>query len=517
MAVGELKLDAPLPELALRFKRRVLIGASTRVGDEERLLRALPALGPNLSLVLAPRRLERVGEVMEAVKANGLSGQLFSQCAEGQVVDVDVLILDRFGILSAFFPAADAAFVGGTFDPRIGGHSPAEAARWGVPLVCGPHKESHAGLWSQIDHRVAEEDLAEALNEALKAPRAPVFGGASTRLAEALEPFLYGPIPPEGPERLLLLPLSWVWTAVTALRNAFWNRRAPNARGCVISVGSLSSGGTGKTALTALLAAEITKTGKQVTVLARGYKREKGPKIRLADERADAAYLGDELAMLAARGIQVLSCPDRVAGAELAFAQGADVVLLDDGFQHRRLARQMDVVLIDGHWPRGGGPMPVGAEREGLKALRRANVIWIQGEQLPEEMAAFLRPGIPHVYGKLEPVCWVDGKALLPLESLAGKKVRAFAGIGRPGRFLASLLALDLEVVEWKAFPDHHVFRPEELDALRAWAEQGLLLTTEKDRVRLPPDLRALALRVEMRPTAGHEAFLEALQRVLAG
>jgi len=280
-------------------------------------------------------------------------------------------------------------------------------------------------------------------------------------------------------------------------------------------VGSLSAGGTGKTAVTQLLANEIAKTGKRVTVLARGYKRSPGPAIRIAEERKDAGYLGDELAMLAARGIEVLSAPDRVAGAREAFQRGAEVVLMDDGFQHRRLARDLDVVVVDGQWPRGGGPMPVGAEREGLGALRRADAIWVHGGPLPDEMAAHLRPGVPRVRASLQPRCWIQDGISIPLDSLKGKPVRAFAGIGRPGRFLAQLLELGLEVQEWKAFPDHHAFRPAEVERLREWSARGLLVTTEKDRVRLPADLQVTVLRVEMQVETGEGDFLDLLHRVL--
>jgi tetraacyldisaccharide 4'-kinase len=285
----------------------------------------------------------------------------------------------------------------------------------------------------------------------------------------------------------------------------------------VISVGSLSAGGTGKTAVTLYLAQRLQAQGHQVAVLARGYKRGQGPNLRLASQRQDAAYLGDELAMIAARGIQVVSAPNRVEGAKLAFEQGAEVVLLDDGFQHRRLGRQLDLVVVDAQWPRGGGPLPVGAERESPKSLSRASAVWVHGGALPESLSRHLPAGIPRVLGEMSPVCWLNQGNALPLEALHGKAVRAFAGIGRPGRFLQTLLDLGVEVVAWRAFSDHHVFSEREIQDLRCWADQGLLVSTEKDLGRLPADLAVWVLRVEMRPQSGEQELFQAIDRVIAG
>jgi len=517
---GDLKQGAPVGPCPVDFVRPFLVAASTRKGDEERLLRAFGTLKRSATLVLAPRRLERVGSIVKFLESGALRWGLLSVQDQGKPLDLDVLVVDRFGLLPRFFEKAQGAFVGGTFDPKIGGHSPAESARWGLPIVRGPHHLAHESLWATIPHRVVGRDLPSDLLWALQAPRFDVETPGEHRVnwVQAMRPFLEGQTPPErSGHRPLLYPLAGLWAAVTAFRNRLWDWRSPKVPGCVISVGSLSAGGTGKTAVTLYLAQRLQAEGRKVAVLARGYKRGRGPGLRLADQRRDAAYLGDELAMVAARGIQVVSAPDRVAGAQLAFEQGAEVVLLDDGFQHRRLGRQLDVVVVDAQWPRGGGPMPVGSEREGPRSLRRANAVWVHGGDLPLEMARHLPEGIPRVVGEMTPLCWLSQGQIIPLETHRGKPVRAFAGIGRPGRFLQSLLDLGVEVVAWRAFSDHHVFTKKELVDLRTWAEQGLLVCTEKDLGRLPADFPVWVLRVEMRPVSGVEALFEAIEEVLAG
>jgi len=520
---GDLKANAPLRPFKVDFSRPVFVGASTRQGDEARLLTAFTGSDTPCTLVVAPRRLERVPGVVKLIEESGLRHALLSEVESGTVFGLDVLVVDQFGLLPSIFPQAHAAFVGGTFDGDIGGHSPAEAARFGLALVCGPETHAHAALWSKIPHRVSGVDLGPAFRWAMgvAAPQGNdqlEQHGFPEDLVAALLPFLGSPVPGErGGHRRLLMPVAWAWQVVTALRNLIWNRRAPTHSGCVISVGSLSAGGTGKTAVTLYLAQRIQESGRKVTVVARGYKRAKGPKIRMAAQGQGGGFLGDELAMVSARGIDVISAPDRVLGAALAFENGADIVLLDDGFQHRRLGRTLDIVVIDAQWPRGGGPMPVGSERESPKALSRADAVWVHGGDLPATMEQFLPSGIPRVSGDLAPVCWLNEGRSIPLETLKGKPVRAFAGIGRPGRFLASLLAVGVEVVEWRAFSDHHVFSPKDLADLRAWSAQGLLVTTEKDKPRLPDDLALWVLRMEMNPTSGIEPLFVEIERAIAG
>jgi tetraacyldisaccharide 4'-kinase len=211
--------------------------------------------------------------------------------------------------------------------------------------------------------------------------------------------------------------------------------------------------------------------------------------------------------MLARQGMSVVSSPDRVAGARLAVAQGADVVVLDDAFQHRRVGRDLDIVVVDGRWPLAGGPIPVGTRREPLDSLRRADVLWVNHGPVPAQLLGHLDSQAVVVCADLAPRAWLKGGATLPLESLRDRAVYAFAGIARPGRFLEQLVALGLRLRGWRTFADHHPYSAEDLASIRAWAGDGLLVTTEKDLARLPEDMQVYALSVECRPTEGVEAF----------
>lgn len=517
IVASDLKLDAPLGEPPVEFLRRWWVGASTHAPEESRLLaaqrRSLEAHAT--TLVLAPRRLDRVAEVERAAVEEGLHVVRLSS-VQG-VVDADVLLVDSFGVLRHFFRGALSAYVGGTGTARVPAHSPAEAASAGIALLAGSHRDAHASIWSNCVFREAIGDLDEALEWSFsRGPVPPLRGGLSSVLPEVLRA-CSGPVPGEGPERLVLMPVSWVWRLASGLRNLSWRLRRPQRVGLpVISVGSLGSGGTGKTVVSVLLAREMEALGEQVAVVARGYRRGPGPPVRGSEGGDNAAYLGDELAMMARRGIHVVSSPDRIAAANAAKAKGATVVVLDDAFQHRSIGRDLDVVVIDGEWPRSGGPMPVGSEREGLGALSRADVIWLHGAGLSRRLTEALPAHALQVRGQFHPVCWVSGERTLALHELHAVRVCAFAGIGRPGRFLAMLVELGVDVIHWHAFPDHHAFSQKELAALRNWAEEHPIVCTEKDAVRLPDSFPVIALRVEMRIEEGEAELRETLRKVVS-
>jgi len=484
------------------------------------LLEAIQCLEEPPLLVLAPRHPARFEEVGALLGAVGLPWCRKSELEEVVPTDVDVLLVDSMGELSGLYRGAAAAFVGGTFHPEIGGHSPAEAAAGGVPLVSGPFNEAHRPLWAVLDAHVALEpgDLPACIQAALSAPApAPLPGGAAGEVAqEALAWVPLEAIRARTP-RPWLAPIGWVWMALMSYRNLFYSfRTGVRTRGPVVSVGSLGSGGAGKTPVSAWLAEHLGERGIAATVVARGYGRGRvGKYVRTPVARRDAVWLGDELAMLARRGLSVISSPDRVAGAEVAFAQGAQVVVLDDGFQHRRIARDLDIVVVDGRWPEEGGPLPAGERREPLDAVRRADVLWVSGGATPKGLAQSLKPGALVVRSHVQPVCWIRGEEELPLGELASRSVCAFAGIARPGRFLSQLVGLGIRIGGWRTFPDHHRFSAREVRDLLTWSRGRPLVTTEKDQVRLPSDLEVWCLRVRCVPVEGREP-LELLLREIA-
>lgn len=241
----------------------------------------------------------------------------------------------------------------------------------------------------------------------------------------------------------------------------------------VLVVGNLSVGGTGKTPLVIALADILRRAGFSPGVVSRGYggRSHSWPRAVTAD--SDPREVGDETVLIAARsGVPVMAGPDRVAAARGLLEWGCDVIVADDGLQHYRLGRQVEIAVIDGARGLGNGwCLPAGPLREPPERLESVDlVVKNGGEAGPGEFLMHLEGDTAVRLG--------DG-ARRPLASFAGRKVRALAGIGNPGRFFDHLRSFGLEVAE-RAFPDHHVFRAEDL----AWGADIPLLMTEKDAVK---------------------------------
>ncbi len=324
----------------------------------------------------------------------------------------------------------------------------------------------------------------------------------------------------------ILAPLAAAYAAAVSVRTTLYSRGwLSRARAAVpvISIGNIAVGGTGKTPLVAMAARLLKEAGLRPAIVSRGYggRRSVDPLVVSGDSGADlgvtAASAGDEPVMLGRclPGVPVIVARRRSEGAALAIARfGAGCVLLDDGFQHLSLHRDLDVVLLDERHPLGTGRLlPAGVLREPPAALERADAIVLSGEggdpaKTRERLAAHVRPGTPYFGFRTEPTLILrDGVEPQPAGSIAGRRVVAFAGIARPERLRASLEALGARVVEFLPFPDHHVFGQGDLRRILGAAKRGspeLLVTTEKDLVRIEASAAAFlreaglaALRVE--------------------
>lgn len=512
--IGELKgLPASLVPVALEAP--TLVAGSTRAGDEALMLQAWQGLEPRPALVLAPRHLDRCPEVAGLLDECGVRWTRWSELETAPRAG-QVLLVDTLGELARFYPQARAAFVGGTFDAQLGGHSPAEAAAAGLPVVRGPHAQANGPAWAGVTAFVASEPggLGRAVADALAC--GPVPPSASTgpdQVAERLAPWLGSPPPGERPLRPWLAPLAVGFRGLVALRSAAW-RMLPAARVSVpvISVGGLGSGGAGKTPAVAEVVAALRARGRNPAIVARGHGRAgRGAQVRAPDGPPSARHLGDELAMFAAQGLPVISAPDRVAGARAAVARGADVVVLDDGFQHRRLHRDADIVVVDPRWATEGGALPVGEAREPVSALGRADLLWLSATgQVPGAPE-----GLPRVRSQVVPVAWRHRGEQLPLDQGPRGPVTALAGLARPGRFLAQLVALGVDVRAWHPWPDHHAWTPEQEAALVAQGLGTTVVCSEKDLVRLSGDFGGYALVVTLELISGDAALERLLDRVL--
>jgi tetraacyldisaccharide 4'-kinase len=310
----------------------------------------------------------------------------------------------------------------------------------------------------------------------------------------------------ESPWRLALVGAWCIYRPLMALRNLAYDRRVLTIRRLpvpVISVGNLTVGGTGKTPLVALLCSRCRAQGRRVAVLSRGY-------------RADLNGTNDEARLLDA---PVVCDPDRHAGGRRAIAGGADCLILDDGFQHRRLHRDLDLVCIDATRPFGrddghnGALLPLGFLREPRAALRRADAIVVtrtdqvdarRRERLATALATYDRPVFTtcHRAVGLQPLA---GGETRPPADLAGRRALVVSAIGHPAAFERLVRDLGAEVVAVERFADHHAYTSAEAQALaaRARATGATLLTTAKDAVKLAPLLPgsdALVLTVALVP-----------------
>ncbi len=319
--------------------------------------------------------------------------------------------------------------------------------------------------------------------------------------------------PPDrpGPWPRLLAPLSALYAAATALKVARPGLRLPVP---VISVGNLTAGGAGKTPVAIWLAGRLADRGMSPAVVTRGYGGSEPGPLRVDPARHGAARVGDEPLLLAAFAPTFVS-RDRAAGARAALEAGAGAILLDDAHQNPDLAKDLSIVVVDAGAGFGNGRViPGGPLREPVaRGLRRADLVLLVGT--PAERrdcrarwgAAF--GALPLVEARLAP--------LATGMDWTGARVIAFAGIGRPEKFFASLRAEGAEILRAVALADHQPLAPALMTRLEAEARLrgAQLVTTEKDAVRLPPAFRgkvvAFPVRLEPEDAAPLDRALDRL------
>jgi tetraacyldisaccharide 4'-kinase len=320
---------------------------------------------------------------------------------------------------------------------------------------------------------------------------------------------------------LVLPPLSLLYGAVTRTRLSLYRRgtfQTTRLDRPVISVGNITTGGTGKTPLVEYVVKTIASRGKKVCILTRGYGR-KDPHLQVIvsdgysvlaspNEAGDEPYLlATKLAGLAA----VISSADRIAAGQEAIKDfGTEVFVLDDGFQHLRLARDLNIVTIDATNPWGGGSLlPYGRLREAPEGLSRADCVVLTRcdqvetvEALRDEILRLTggRPIFQSHMGAVRVSSLKNGSEMLAPTA----RVAAFCAVGNPSSFFESLRRMGYEVVLEKSFADHHVYSQDELDSLAEEAKNvgaTVLITTAKDAVKLrlmPFSIPCYVLEVEI-------------------
>lgn len=285
---------------------------------------------------------------------------------------------------------------------------------------------------------------------------------------------------------LLLVPLTFVFAAVTAIRRFcyrrgwFASRRMPVP---VVVVGNITVGGTGKTPVTIWLARQLKERGFTPGIVSRGYGGVVGDTPMQANANSDPEIVGDEPIMLAVRSrCPVVVHPDRIAAARELTAMGVDVIIADDGLQHYRLARDFEIAVVDGARAFGNGHLlPAGPLREAPSRLERVDRVLLQQASRDAEWPASL-PLPPRTNGfnlVAHELTSVDDSETADFAAFRERKVHAVAAIGNPERFFTMLERLGLDI-ERHAFPDHAMLGEEDI----AYDDDAVIVMTEKDAVK---------------------------------
>jgi len=291
----------------------------------------------------------------------------------------------------------------------------------------------------------------------------------------------------------------------------------------VISVGNLTLGGTGKTPLVAYLAKWFRSRNIRVTLISRGYGAEAGGQN---DEAKELEQILPD--------VPHLQNPKRIEAAQVAVEElAAQVLVLDDAFQHRQIARDLDIVLLDATQPFGFGQLfPRGTLREPTRSLSRADVVVLtRSDMIPPEEAADIWKRVSDLNDQAvraqlvhQPAAWqnADGETLA-LTVLAGQSVLAFCGIGNPTGFKHSLKHTNVQVSQLREFPDHHAYDRDDIQALSDWIEThptcGAVVCTMKDLVKVGVNELAgkplWALQIEAKMTTGEAELVERLEALV--
>jgi 3-deoxy-D-manno-octulosonic-acid transferase len=496
---------------------------SADVDEDEVVVHAFQELAKThkrLLLILVPRRPERFSSAEQRLRAAGVPYLLRSANSIDPALALPcVVLLDSIGELASLFPRADVVFMGGTL-ARRGGHNILEPAVCGRAIVVGPHMENFATIAAEFRDRLAmleipdSDALVPAMEKLIGEPKlredlgagaaelAAMHRGTTIKAAAIVLEWRDLAVPgrsPVGPAEPILWLLSKLWIAGSRWQQRHDLASAQRLNTPVISIGGIGMGGAGKTPMVEYLAERMRERRMQPAILTRGYRRksiEKSIVIR-AGVKVPVAVTGDEAQIFVHSGYAHAGIgADRWSTGKLVEEQFApDIFILDDGFQHRRLQRDLDIVLIDALNPFAGGAVfPLGGLREPLSALARADAFIIT-RAMPEREYRGIRNQLRDLNesalvfrASVEPRYWINERTRAPGHPPEGP-VAAFCGLANPASFWQTLRTIGIEPVFTWAFDDHHSYKWKELERLGAQARThgaNVLLTTEKDAMNLP-------------------------------
>ena len=570
--VSPAEKQALIESMGLQENDGIFLAGSTHRGEEEFVLQAFRAVRekhPGARLVIAPRELLRTAEVSHICKSAGFTVARRTELQERVGAGEDVVILDTIGELGRIYSIADVVYVGGSLIPH-GGHNILEPAAHGKAIIVGHHmfnfKDTHAlftkrnacitvnnaaelaretvRLFDDSEHRRrmeaetlaivsenkgASRKSAIILHEMLEAYESQAENLHRVRATQKLANFqtyfidLVHSKEVDGVFTNLLLVVLYVFSLLYGL---LLNARLAGYRaglfskkrlGCfVISLGNVTVGGTGKTPTAQRLARDIRDMGYRVVILNRGYRAKWHGEVGIVSDgeklHMDAAEAGDEAYMLAKHlpNVPVLIGAERAKTGRYAIEHfGAEVAILDDGYQHWQLARDLDILLIDAVNVFGNGHiLPRGTLREPISHIDRADVCLLtKVDQAEDGACAYIKEtvhkyntGAQIVESVHHPRCFVpladwytniagDG---IDVSRIQGKRIMAVSAIGNPASFEQTLASLGAVIVESLRYPDHHDYTMSEMTGVFSQAERRdveAIVITEKDAVKIPADV----------------------------
>jgi tetraacyldisaccharide 4'-kinase len=578
--LSEPELQRLLKVLGWSSDEKILVAGSTHEKEEELLLKAFAKMKqqwPNLRLILAPRHLNRLANVTGVLTRNGVSYVRYSEKDRAtSKAPSDVLLVDTLGHLGRLYSIGAVVFVGGSLVP-VGGHNLLEPAALGRPVLFGPfvqHVQEMADLLLASSGGMMVRDIEELVREVQIFLTDPdrrktmeeraretvrlhqgATGRVSAMVDQQLKERYFGRYPRLDhrnalerwfKERMLVSKGGWLTSlagvglrGISILYQGWQEARTaaysvgllPSVRmpRPVISIGNLTLGGTGKTPTVMTVCRILRAQGHRPAVLSRGYGGRNGKAVRVATNSIDVDQgpdeVGDEPFLIAERlpGLPVVVSTDRVAAARYAIEKlQSDVLVLDDGYQHLRLKRNLNLLVVDAVDPFGNGDVfPRGTLRESSGQVRRADAVLLThvGHTAEtDELQKFIRryrsdlPIFTSRHRIVELVSFGSGSSL-PFENIKGIRLLAVTGIGQPDRFIRMLQDGGADVAAEFLYPDHYRYRPEDLDEIDAEAkrlEVRRIVTTEKDAVRIKKLERPMetwwAARLEL-VIDHHEAF----------
>lgn len=518
--VDESKIELLRHKLGIRAEDKVFIAGSTHEKEEDAALTAFAALlksFPQARLILVPRKPERFQEVAEIISRSGFSWERFSTIEKPS--QAQVILIDSIGQLVALYHLSQVAFIGGSL-AQTGGHNLLEASSAGVPVLFGPNMhnfrevardviQGKAGFQvedeKELSIRVVELFSDKELYQSLAQAALKVITKNQQALPvtmEAISEAIAWCGRLTKPSRTLKL-LSWIHSEGSALIRKTPEEELEQGTKVdvpVISVGGLTFGGAGKTPMVSFLAHLFSDAGKFTCLLTRGYKGQAADPFMVSDGQGNISSPlegGDEPVMLANSHpkLMVVKDADRIRGARLALAAGSpDIFLLDDGFQYRKIARDINILMLDADSlcsARSGGQL----FREPLEFGRCADLIVIlAGDIWRREYAtaklSALFPDIPLVDAFFE-ACKItslfSGREYI-LRELEDKTLLALSGIAAPHRFLQTLKKGNLNIGAVKCYPDHHQYCSDDIKEVQALLKLNkcdAIITTEKDALKL--------------------------------